>query len=344
MSMHSRTFRMKIMLGCLLGLFVGILTSSACANSSAVVLMYHRFGESEFPSTNTTVTQLDSHIAELTSGQYVVLPLETIVSKLNNGQSLPDRTIGISIDDGYKSIYTTAWPKFRAASLPFTVFIATGHIDQRSSRHLSWDEIREMRNAGVGFGHHTVSHLHMPLAETSRIKAEINDAQNRFKKELGATPKLFAYPYGEASVSVISTIKEAGFAAAFGQHSGVIGSSEDMFYLPRFSMNETYGDMGRLRLALNALPLTVKDVTPPDHLVNDINPPSIGFTVTGHTGNLNRLSCFLSNIGRAEVVKLRSRIEVRTNQKFKKGRTRLNCTIPTAKNRWRWYGRQFFVK
>ena len=337
-------FKIKILAGCFFCLLGGILTSKADAASSAVVLMYHRFDEPDFPSTNITIEQLDSHIEELNSGKYVVLSLKNIVNKLITDQTLPDRAIGISIDDGYKSIYTKAWPRFRAARLPFTIFLATGHIDQRSSRHLNWDQIREMHDSGVDFGHHTVSHLHMPLAETNRITSEIMAANKRFETELGIQPKLFAYPYGEASLSNIADIKGAGFSAAFGQHSGVIGSTKDMFYLPRFSMNEAYGDLGRLRLAINALPLTVSDVTPADPLVTNINPPSIGFTVIGNMGKLDRLSCFLSNNGRSNIIYLNSRVEVRTNREFTRGRTRLNCTMPATKERWRWYGRQFFVK
>ena len=45
----------------------------------------------------------------------------------------------------------------------------------------------------------------------------------------------------------------------------------------------------------------------------------------------------------SKIIKLGPRIEVRTDKRFEKGRTRLNCTMPTKNNRWRWYGRQFVV-
>ncbi|MEK9723434.1 MAG: polysaccharide deacetylase family protein [Rhodospirillaceae bacterium] len=331
-----------LLAGCLT-LLAGFAAPAVEAASSAVVLMYHRFGESEYPATNTTVEQLEQHIAELTSGAYTVLGLDEIVGRLLAGQDLPDRTVGISIDDSYRSIHEIAWPRLKAAGLPFTVFIATSHLNQGSPKHLSWDQVREMQAAGVGFGHHTVSHLHMPRADAARLNREIADAHARFEAELGFRPKLFAYPYGEAGLRDVGLVKDAGFAAAFGQHSGVIGSTGDMFYLPRFAMNETYGDLARLRLAINALPLTVTDVTPPDHALIGANPPSMGFTVKGRMGDLQRLSCFLSHAGRAEVQNLDPRIEVRTDKAFPKGRTRLNCTMPVADGRWRWYGRQFIV-
>ena len=78
-----------------LGLFIWTAESAnAAAEMSAVVIMYHRFGESEFPSTNTTMDQLDEHIAELTSGAYTVLPVAEIVNKIRQGIALPEACFG----------------------------------------------------------------------------------------------------------------------------------------------------------------------------------------------------------------------------------------------------------
>ena len=75
---------MKPLFFFIIGLLGGVLFTSTLAASSASVIMYHRFGEAEFPSTNTSIEQLNEHITELTSNQYTVLPLEKIVVKLNH--------------------------------------------------------------------------------------------------------------------------------------------------------------------------------------------------------------------------------------------------------------------
>lgn len=318
--------------------------AAAGASSAAVVVMYHRFGESEHAATNVTVEQLDAHIAELKSGRYAVMPLADIVARLNAGEALPERAVAITVDDAYRSVYAVAWPRFKAAGLPFTLFASTAHLDSPSPANMNWDQLREMRAGGVGVGHHTVSHLHMVGVDAARIEEEIAGANQRFETELGFKPGLFAYPYGEAGRREMAMIEKAGFIAAFGQHSGVIGSTESRFYLPRFAMNENYGDVDRLRLALNALPLPVTDVTPADHVVGaGANPPAVGFTVSHDVGGLERLACFFSHAGRARLERLGpSRVEVRTDQAFPPGRTRLNCTLPGPERRWRWYGRQFY--
>lgn len=325
---------------------LGLMSNVALAASSAVILMYHRFGEGEYPSTNIRLDQFEAHIAELSSGRYVVLPVSEIIRKLKRGESLPERTVGITIDDAYRSTYTEAWPRLKLARLPFTVFTSTAHVDHGAARHLSWQQIREMRESGVEFGHHSVSHLHMPKATADEIHKELSIALNRFKKELGVSPELFAYPYGETSLATKNAVKNAGFAAAFGQHSGVVDATADMHYLPRFSLNEKFGDEDRFRLILNAVSLPIHDFTPTDPLITENNPPAIGFTLNQGLDdvqkNLGQMSCFLSHEGqRAEVTVLGPRIEIRARMPLPVGRTRLNCTMPTKDGRWRWFGHQF---
>ena len=104
---------------------MGFYLPQAVAADSAVILMYHRFGEAQFPSTNIRLEQLDAHIKELKRGPYTVLPVAEIVSRIKSGKPLPDRTVGITVDDGFKSVYEEAWPRFERANLPFTVFIST---------------------------------------------------------------------------------------------------------------------------------------------------------------------------------------------------------------------------
>ena len=209
------------------GLVAAVIPALAFAASSAVVIMYHRFGEGDFPSTNTTVEQLDEHILKLTSGPYAVLPVSEIIERLAAGINIPDRTVGITIDDAYRSVYEVAWPKFRAAGLPITIFASTAHLDGSSARHMRWAHLREMVDRGVGVGHHTVSHLHMPMASTETVDQELSAAHARFENELGFRPKLFAYPYGEASLAVIKRIKKAGLAPPLDSILGLSATPRD---------------------------------------------------------------------------------------------------------------------
>ncbi len=86
----------------MLGPWPGAVLAQSAGGASAVILIYHRFGEDKFPSTNTRLVQFEAHITELTSGPYTVLPLPQVVDALLAGTPLPDRTVAIYIDDAYR--------------------------------------------------------------------------------------------------------------------------------------------------------------------------------------------------------------------------------------------------
>ncbi|MEE2996992.1 MAG: polysaccharide deacetylase family protein [Pseudomonadota bacterium] len=315
------------------------------AADAAVIVMYHRFGESVHPSTNIGLKQFEAHLEELARPQYTVLPLPEIIEKLKARKPLPDRTVGISIDDAFLSVYREAFPRLQKAGLPFTLFVATRPVDRSIGGYMSWDQIRELHTAGVTIGSQTHTHLHMAQSSDKKNRGDLEQSNARFKAELGRVPSFIAYPYGEYSLAVGRLSKEVGLTTGFGQHSGVVHADSDMLYLPRFAMNEKYGGIDRFKLVVNALPLRVTDVSPADpQLSPDNNPPILGFTVKGPaTKNLSKLACYVPGRGEARMERLGSRVEVRLQKAFPPGRIRMNCTIPARPGRWRWYGLLFYL-
>ena len=207
---------------------------------------------------------------------------------------------------------------------------------------MTWNDVRKMQAAGVDFGAHTASHLHMTAASPSQNEAEIKKSNARLAAELGAVPSLFAYPFGEAGAEVINTARIGGYAFSFGQHSGVIHPKSDFNYLPRFAMNENFGNDERFKLIINTLPFPVMDLTPEDTKIGPVNPPNVGFTAAPSLKNLTSLTCYVSGEGRVPVTLLgTNRIEIRATKPFAKGRTRLNCTLLGTSGRWHWFGTQF---
>ncbi len=307
-------------------------------------IMYHRFGDSRFPSTNIKKEQFEKHINELLKPKYNVIDIERALLAINNIEPVKDRSVVITIDDAYSSVYEYAWPIFKKHKLPFTLFISTDVIDNKTPGYMSWEEIRTLRDHGVTIGSQTKSHPHMFKLVNEKIIEELTISNNRFIDEIGSKPKIFAYPYGEYNLEVLEEVKSHGFIAAFGQHSGVAHKSLGMYELPRFAMNEKYGDMDRFLLAVNALPMPISDLSPKNPVILK-NPPNYGFTLSKKIEPKNAVRCFANNGLKADTKRLgKYRIEIRLNGPFSKGRGRINCTMAGNDNRWRWLGRQFIIK
>ena len=327
----------KIIITLLLALFVFINELLAKENSIAV-FVYHRFGENNYPSTNIRMPQFKKHLDELIKNNYNVVSTETIIDALQNNKNLPEKTVAITIDDAFFSIYKKAWPILKEKKLPFTIFVSTGPVNSNSKNYMNWEQLKEMNNRGVTIGHHTKNHFHLVGKKKETIISEIEEASDDFLKNLGYVPDIFAYPYGEYS-SEIKEITKNYFKAAFGQQSGGIYNGIDIFELPRFSMNEQYGDLKRFKFAANSYGLKIKNVLPENKVITDINPPLLGFTLLDDLEGLIR--CYPSHNIKADLTKLgNKRIEIRFDRAFPKGRTRINCTI-NDNNKWRWSGFQF---
>jgi len=331
----------------LLGLLIFLLNNTAHAGNiknSAVIFMYHKFDTSKYPSTNITLEQFEQHLQEFSKEKYNVLSLSYIMDTIINDGNLPKNTIGISVDDADKSFITTAWPKFKEYEFPVTLFVTTSTITKGNKNYLSWDEIRQLKKEGVDIGAHSHTHEHLVEYTSENLKNEIEKSNKIFLKEIGEIPDLFAYPYGEADTYLINLLKSYKYKVAFGQHSGVINETSNLYYLPRFSLNERYGEIDRVKFVVNTKGLGIYDFVPTNPHIHE-NPPYIGFSLLDQ--NLAKtIDCFLFDSNGSvdkEIFKFNERIEIRLKRKLENGRSRLNCTAKDNKNNWRWFGHQFYL-
>jgi poly-beta-1,6-N-acetyl-D-glucosamine N-deacetylase len=315
-------------------------------NTSAVILVYHRVGEDFDPASSIREEQFSSHVRELISGGYNILPLPKIVEALNQGRSLPEHTIAITFDGAYRSAYEKAMPALIEHNIPFTVFIAPHALEENDPQYVTLADFKKLaRSKMVTFGLHPDSYTRLNGVSEQEIRRQVNNAITRYRELLNDNPSLFAYPFGEYSRVYRDSIVAAGFKAAFGQQSGVSHADSDLFALPRFSMTEAYGDEERFRLVVNALPLPVSDLAPSDPYLTT-HTPSIGFTLDeALAGHAQNLSCFAADQERIRIEYIgQKRVELRLEKPFDEDRVRINCTLPVPSTgpdempRWRWLG------
>ena len=323
-------------------LALGVAPQKGLTQESAVAVVYHQLGNVD--GATTSLENFDNHLAVLSAPKYEVRSLPQILNALRSDSALPEYTIAITFDGAHTSIYEEAWPRLRALSLPFTVFVATDLIDSGGQNYMSWDQLRELSSAGVSIGSLGRAYGHLATKGNPENAADdINYAQQKFVEELGGVPELFAYPFGEHSTALQEVVARHGHAAAFGQHSGVLHSEENFFALPRYPLVANFSDLARFRTVVDSLPLPVTDIVPINPLIKE-NPPLLGFTISADLGPLHQLACYLARSGKLNLEQLGpNRIEVRFLKPLEKGRSRINCTLPGPGGRWRWFGMQLLV-
>lgn len=318
--------------------------------------MYHRFGDSRYPSTNITMAQFERQLDYLAQNGYRIWPLARIVEHLESDRAIPNRTVALTVDDAYRSVYEKAYPLLRSRKVPVTVFVSTDAVDRASPEHMSWAQMRRMGASGlVHFANHGASHDHLALRRPGeshrqweeRVSGDVLKAQARLDEELGRrrpTARLFAYPYGEYSSALAGLVESLGFTA-FGQHSGAIGSRSDRRALPRYPMAEAFADPVEFAVKAASLPLPVIEQTPRDPLTA-ANPPRFRFTVAPGPVGLNELACYAAGQGRMTLERHGPRtFSVQAHKPLSPGRSRYNCTAPHEReNRFFWFSQPWLIE
>ena len=139
------------------------------AERGAVVFSYGRFGEDQYNSGSLALDQFDAHIAELADGGHAVLPLPVLLEKLEHGTPLPDRVVVLTIDDAHRSVYDEAFPRLKAAGVPFTLFVAPDPIDSGAESHMTWAQVREVAKSGATIGVLPPQDCRCPSARSNRM-------------------------------------------------------------------------------------------------------------------------------------------------------------------------------
>ncbi len=98
------------------------------------VLMYHNIGGAELSTKNF---RAGLHYLQ---HNFSVLPLATLIKKLQQHQPIAGDEVALTFDDGYRNLLTTAVPILQEFKLPATFFVCPGLIENRQ-----WLWIQDIR-------------------------------------------------------------------------------------------------------------------------------------------------------------------------------------------------------
>jgi len=306
-------------------------------------IMYHRFNEFKYPSTNIQMDVFKNQIEIIKESNYVFSDPANFKEKFTIPKK--NKEILITVDDGFESFYLEAWPYLRKNRIPFILFVSTEPVGKKG--YMTWKQIREIESEKFAFiGHHSHTHDYLIDDTNDVFIKDIEKANKIFLKELGYIPNLFSYPFGEYSLFMRDYISK-NFDYAFGQHSGVIDLNKDKFELPRFPINEHYGEIDRFKSIINTFPLEYDRIFPKEKkLTQKNNPPKFEVKFFKNQKNLENINCYSNELGKWK--KSDSNLNdyiltIKFRGPFYPRRGRINCSL-NDNGKWRWFGVQFPIK
>jgi peptidoglycan/xylan/chitin deacetylase (PgdA/CDA1 family) len=187
-----------------------------------LVLAYHAVEDRVDPDADperlvTAAPHLESHVRLLRRLRYRLAAAGDLLVRPGSG-----RTAVLTFDDGWRSSLTVAAPLLERLGLRATFFLCPGLFGTRiavvggdAGLLLSADEARELHEAGMELGSHTLSHPDLRLLGDDEVRAELTESKEAIEDLTGERCRLFAYPHGLHDARVEAAVARAGYELAF---------------------------------------------------------------------------------------------------------------------------------
>ncbi len=236
----------------------------------ATVLCYHIVESPSDERMEISRETFRQHLQYLEMTGYNVIPLQHLYEYVaGKRESIPPNAVVITIDDGWTSAYTEAFPELKKRNFPFTLFIYPNIIG-KTSIALSWDQIKEMADAGADIQSHSFSHPFLtkrrhPSLDDAKYAAwlqrELADSKRIIEKKVGNKVRFLAYPYGDYDTRVAAFAAKAGYDAALTCDFGKVKVGSNPLRMKRFVIDKrmSFADFRRY---LGAGAMQLADVTP----------------------------------------------------------------------------------
>ena len=247
------------------------------------VLGYHNFSKTAPVSEMLLRTdEFRKQMEYIRKSDLTVISMQEFLEWRFGARRLPAKCVLITMDDGWRSVYTEAYPILREYGYPFHLFLYTHYLTGRGES-MSPAMVKEMMRHGASIGSHSVSHLYPKdwkarepqdsPAYTALIDQEFGLSQKRLTAMFG-TVNTYCYPGGYVTPAMLERIPGYGYVAAFTVLPGKVTDTEDPFQIHRYMVFGTdpsiFASAMDFRVAesgsavsLGSTPGTLPPTTPP---------------------------------------------------------------------------------
>ena len=330
-----------------------LLTSIAresLAAENGVIILYHHVATNTPSSTSISPDDFRAHLEYLRDNQFNVIRLDSLIENLKNNRQLPDRAVSITFDDGYLSIYEEAFPLLQSFDFPFALFVSSDPLNRNQENYMSWEQVREMSEAGALVANHMVEHPYMlnrfdgegQEQWLERQRAELLVAEETITRETGQSHRYLAYPYGEFNPAIKLMLEELDFIG-LAQNSGAVGFNSDFLALPRYPLASIYANLDTASTKFDTKAFNVRLVSPKSPVVTVRN-PSVTLQFGPGNYSFSQIACFANNqpIPMNWLDREAGLVELVPDQEYSGRRWRYICTAPDpGTNSYYWYSVQW---
>lgn len=223
-------------------------------HAEVVVMCYHRIEGKVGGALSIEPALFEQQMQRIKDSGIPVIGMQDFLAWRRGEKNIPPKSIIITIDDGYVSGYEVGWPILKKFGYPFTMFVYLTYVNT-GGKAITWQQLAEMRDAGVDIGSHTVLHSDLrfkpkrftpgqasvasvvsPMDYDTWLKYELEHSKEVIEEKLGIKCNTIAYPYGNNNEKVREAAKAAGYEAAFTTYGARLGIASPPMGLGRYDV------------------------------------------------------------------------------------------------------------
>jgi peptidoglycan/xylan/chitin deacetylase (PgdA/CDA1 family) len=201
-----------------------------------VILVYHTIE----PKSNKKESKMQRHyhitpenfraqMRYLKENGYSVISMKDYVGYLNSQNNVPEKSVVLTFDDGWKNQYTYAYPILKEFGYTATFYIITKVTDGKT--YMSWNDIIDLDKNGMNIESHTQTHPNLTKIDAIKAQEELTLSKKTLEEKLGHPISMVAYPYYGNNPAVQKMVANAGYASARAGWTGTKNSKDTLFVL-----------------------------------------------------------------------------------------------------------------
>jgi len=201
-------------------------------SKSVPVLMYHSISYEKDNPIRLPVKIFEQQLKYLKDNGYYTISLENLYEYFMTDTKIPEKSVVLTFDDGYKDNYTAMFPVLKKYNFKATIFVITSSID-KDPNSMTSKQLLEMEKYGVDIESHTVNHENLKDLSKEKQLATLIKSKKVLEKMLNKKVNFFAYPFGGYNANAIEAVKEAGYIMAFSTDGRWSSKSDGILQLHR---------------------------------------------------------------------------------------------------------------
>jgi peptidoglycan/xylan/chitin deacetylase (PgdA/CDA1 family) len=217
------------------------------------ILMYHAIADpppdTSYPELFVSPRDFDRQMDDLAARGFDAVTLDELAAAWRGRAPMPANPIVITFDDGLRSQYAEAMPKFEELGWAGVLNLKIEALDQGE---MTDEMVEEMIAAGWEIGSHTVSHANVSKLGGAELEAEVAGSRDTLRERFDVPVRFFCYPAGAFDRRAVAAVRDAGYTGATTTKPG-LAFADHPYTLDRIRVDGSDGRRGlaeKLRTAM----------------------------------------------------------------------------------------------